>query len=118
MFNSDAERTAETARLNDSARTDPARIKATWHATRGVAELIADAEGRAEELRHALASFSDFEPGNDPYGERDFGAFSLWGERLLWKIDYYHPEREEHSPVTWSAELTRRVLTIMLASEY
>ncbi|AZS19428.1 DUF3768 domain-containing protein (plasmid) [Caulobacter sp. FWC26] len=43
---------------------------------------------------------------------------SSFGERLFWKIDYYHPERDEHSPVKWSAELTRRVVTIMLASEY
>ncbi|WP_255355354.1 MULTISPECIES: DUF3768 domain-containing protein [unclassified Phenylobacterium] len=42
----------------------------------------------------------------------------MGGERLFWKIDYYDLERDEHSPVKWSAELTRRVLTLMLASEH
>jgi len=66
----------------------------------------------------ALARFSHFDAGDDPYGERDFGALELWGEQLFWKIDYYHPGRDEHSPVKWSTQLSRRVLTIMLASEY
>ena len=117
-FATEGERTAETARLNDLARTGPHRVNAVWFTTQGVAALIEDGEGRAGELVQAIASFAAFDPGDDPYGERDFGAFSLWGERLFWKIDYYHPERQEHSPVKWSAELTRRVLTVMLASEY
>ena len=121
LFASDAERTVETARLNDLARTAPKTVNATWLATGGVAALIAEAvngEDRGVELATRLARFTDFDEGDDPYGERDFGAFELWDERLFWKIDYYHPERDEHSPVKWSAELTRRVVIIMLASEY
>jgi hypothetical protein len=121
LFASDAERTVETARLNDLARAAPKTVNATWLATGGVAALIAEAvngEDRGVELATRLARFTDFDEGDDPYSERDFGAFELWGERLFWKIDYYHPERDEHSPVKWSAELTRRVVTIMLASEY
>lgn len=118
MFQSDDERAAETARLNDLARTDPQRVNAAWFTTHGVAALVGDDPDQRRELLEAVASFDDFSEGNDTYGERDFGAFSLWGGRLFWKIDYFHPEREEHSPLKWSAELTRRVLTIMLASEY
>ena len=43
LFASDAERTMETARLNDLARTAPKTVNATWLATSGVAALIAEA---------------------------------------------------------------------------
>lgn len=118
MFHTDDERAAETARLNDLARTNPQMVNGAWFTTRGVAALVGDDPGKRRALVEAVASFADFSKDNDPYGERDFGAFTLWGERLFWKIDYYHPERDEHSSVKWSAELTRRVLTLMLASEY
>jgi hypothetical protein len=121
LFATPAERTQETARLNDLTRTAPKSVNASWLATSGVAALIAEAAAghdRGVELARALAGFSKFDEDDDPYGERDFGALELWGEQLFWKIDYYHPERDEHSPVKWSTELTRRVLTIMLASEY
>ncbi len=118
MFQTDDERAAETARLNDLARTNPQSVNAAWFTTHGVAALVGDDPERRRELVEAVQDFADFSEDNDPYGERDFGAFTLWGERLFWKIDYYHPERDEHSPVKWSAELTRRVLTLLLASEY
>ena len=118
MFHTDDARAAETARLNDIARTNPQRVNAAWFTTRGVAALVGDDPGKRRAQVEAVASFADFSEDNDPYGERDLGAFTFWGERLLWKIDYYHPERDEHSPIKWSAELTRRVLTLMLASEY
>lgn len=118
LFRTEEDRAAETARLNDLARTAPHRVNATWCMTQGVSALVAEAEPRGSELVQAIAGFSSFDADNDPFGERDFGALTLWGQRLFWKIDYLHPERDEHSPAKWSAELTRRVLTVMLASEY
>ncbi|PLR09144.1 hypothetical protein CFHF_18555 [Caulobacter flavus] len=121
LFSSDAERTAETARLNDLARKAPRMVNASWLATGGVAALLAEGsveEDRGQVMALALARYASFDEGDDPYGERDFGVLELWGERLFWKIDYYHPDRDEHSPLKWSTELTRRVVTIMLASEY
>lgn len=118
LFKTEEDRTAETARLNDLTRTAPHRVNASWFMTQGVSALVAEAEPRGGELVQAIGGFSSFDADNDPFGERDFGALTLWGQRLFWKIDYLHPEREEHSPAKWSAELTRRILTIMLASEY
>jgi hypothetical protein len=118
MFKTDEHRTAETARLNDLARTDPHRVNATWHTTKGVADLMEGGQDRRRELQEAIAGFSAFDPGDNPYGERDFGALTLWGQRLCWKIDYFAPEGEELSPAEWSVELTRRVLTVMLVDEY
>ena len=110
--------------LNDLARTKPETVNATWVITAGIQHLLfgnddspADPE-RLAALRHAIATFHDWSPDNDPYGEHDFGAFSLFGERLFFKIDYYHPDRGMLSPDPGNIELCRRVLTVLLADEY
>lgn len=66
----------------------------------------------------AVAGFSSFSKDNDPHGEHDFGAFDLQGEKLFWKIDYFDGSLSFHSPDPANQNLTNRVLTIMLASEY
>jgi hypothetical protein len=66
----------------------------------------------------AVRTFSTFTEDNDPYGEHDFGAVEVAGEKLFWKIDYYDQNGEGLSPDPANPELTVRVLTIMLASEY
>ena len=113
---------------NDMARTQPQIVNATWVMTSGVQRLLAGndyipagmvvARDRVMALRHAVASYSDWSYGNDPYGEHDFGAFLLFGERVYFKVDYYHPEHDTLAPVPGNVELCRRVLTIMLAQEY
>jgi hypothetical protein len=115
-------------RLNDLARTQPQIVNATWVITNGVRHLLSGdddspagivlARDRVMALRHAVASYSDWSDGTDPYGEHDFGAFLLFGERLYFKVDYYHPEHDTVAPVPSNVELCRRVLTIMLAEEY
>lgn len=68
-----------------------------------------------------VREFADFSEGDDPNGERDFGAFRIEGvaETIFWKIDVYADENME-----WGAEdaadldASYRVLTILLASEY
>ena len=69
-------------------------------------------------IREKVEAFSDFGPDNDPHGERDFGAFHHAGERIFWKIDYYDERLEGHSEDAADPTKTRRVLTILLASEY
>jgi hypothetical protein len=122
-----SEQTDHIRRLNDMARTQPQIVNATWVMTIGVQSLLAadcpevaaaDVGARIASLRAAVATFSDWSEGNDPYGEHDFGAFTLFGERLFFKIDYYHPDRDTLAPVPGNIELCRRVLTIMLADEY
>ena len=66
----------------------------------------------------AVKSHNNFTPGNDPYGKHDFGAFTIDSKRLFWKIDYYDRKFEFGSPDPADPEITRRVLTILLASEY
>ena len=67
-------------------------------------------------LAQAVESFALFTEDNDPYGEHDFGALELEGQRVLWKIDYY-----DQSLQHWCDPLDarcKRVLTVLLASEY
>ena len=121
--------TRHTQRLNDLARTRPETVNATWNITRGVSRLLtgenppanqpeAYAPERLAALRDVPALFKDWDSGNDPYGEHDFGALELFGERLFFKIDYYQPENDTLAPVPSNIDLCRRVLTVMRADEY
>jgi hypothetical protein len=124
-----SEQTDHIRRLNDMTRTQPQIVNAAWVLTQGVSHLLVGdlapgqpvathAPERLVALRAALASFRDWESGNDPYGEHDFGAFALFGARLFFKIVYYHPDHDTLAPVPGNIELCRRVLTVMLADEY
>lgn len=54
-----------------------------------------------------VAGFDEFTEDNDPWGDHDFGAFEVNGEKCFWKIDDY----QGHDGI-------RCVLTILLADEY
>ena len=64
----------------------------------------------------AVQEFSNFTEDNDPHGEHDFGSFTVAGNKVFWKIDYYDQQLQ------YGAEPLdpdcRRVVTIMLAEEY
>lgn len=100
--------------LNDAFRTGRRRV-GTMVVTAGIqahgADFIAEA-------RKAVAAFSDFNTDNDPHGEHDFGALTIQSEKLFFKIDYYDLDLSVHSPDAANPAVTKRVLTIMLASEY
>ena len=89
---------------------------------RGSLMLTAGVHERGEAFVSAAVSavrkFDGFNRDNDPHGEHDFGAFTLEGERLFFKIDYYDLELAGHSPDPGNAAVTHRVLTVMFASEY
>lgn len=65
-----------------------------------------------------VRSFDAFSKDNDPWGENDFGAFELEGEKIFFKIDAYNLSLDAGSENPANEALTHRVLTIMLASEY
>jgi hypothetical protein len=72
-------------------------------------------------LRHVLAAVQQhdqFGTDNDPYNEHDFGSCTWGCHRFFWKIDYYDARLEFGSPDPSDPNVTSRVLTIMLASEY
>ncbi|MFQ6550652.1 DUF3768 domain-containing protein [Aestuariibius sp. 2305UL40-4] len=86
-----------------------------WVVTHG---MQAEGETFVREAVAEVVRFADFTAENDPYGERDFGAFTQNGHKLFWKIDYYDTAYAMGSDNPADPAQTRRVLTLMLASEY
>lgn len=84
--------------------------------TPGISEL-SDTDRSA--VVEAVQNFKAFTADNDPYGEHDFGSIEIDSVgRIFWKIDYYDPSLTFGSDDPADPTKTRRVLTIMLASEY
>ena len=107
------EKTARIAALNNQLRQ---------HGIGGRILITAGIEANETEfLNRALAlvrTFDEFTEDNDPHGENDFGAVEVEGEKVFWKIDYYDLTLTYASEDPSNPDVTVRVLTIMLASEY
>ena len=103
--------TAEIRRLNDTFRTT---------LTGGRLILTRGIVGRPDtnSIIERVKSYSDFNEGNDPHLEHDFGAFEHAGDTVFWKIDYYDRTLNSGSPDPANPSVTTRVLTLMLAQEY
>ncbi len=104
----DIERARKIARKNDLYRqTSLSNINVT-----SGAYALPDFQG----LMQAVREFDSFTEDNDPYGEHDFGSLEWRGEKVFWKIDYYDKD------LKWGLDPRdidcKRVLTVMLASEY
>jgi Protein of unknown function (DUF3768) len=98
---------SDIAKLNDEFRRRGDGVTITS----GIQE-IPDLYGLLEEVR----SYDRFDPDNDPYCEHDFGSLVWGGQKVFWKIDYYNARLDG-----WCDPQDpgcRRVLTVMLASEY
>lgn len=104
----DQERAKKIAELNDALRKAPG-MEATI--TSGIYDLP-DLHG----LLLAVREFDSFTEDNDPYGEHDFGSLDWHGEKVFWKIDYYD-QALEYGKDPLDLEC-KRVLTVLLASEY
>ncbi|MFO1152044.1 MAG: DUF3768 domain-containing protein [Rhodospirillales bacterium] len=83
--------------------------------TRGVCNKGDDFVARAF---RTVADYDAFTEGNDPHGEHDFGDFTLDGETVFFKVDYYDLKKEYGSEDPADPAKTRRVMTILLAEEY
>ncbi|ACB82105.1 conserved hypothetical protein [Methylorubrum populi BJ001] len=82
------------------------------------AGIVALGRERQQIILDAIAAFDGFEPDNDPYGERNFGALEAAGERVMFKIDCYDRSGRFASPDPVDTSVTTCVLTVMLAGEY
>jgi Protein of unknown function (DUF3768) len=83
--------------------------------TPGIAALGEEAVAR---IVKTIEVYDDFCHANDPHEEHDFGAFDTDGHRIYFKIDYYDETLTVHSPDPSDPNVTKRVITIMLAEEY
>jgi hypothetical protein len=103
--------TAEIRRLNDAFRTT--LTGGGLILTRGI---VGRSDTRA--ILERVKSFSEFDEGNDPHREHDFGAFEYDSDSIFWKIDCYDSSMNYGSEDPADPDLTTRVLTVMLAEEY
>lgn len=101
------------AELNDVLRTT--FTGGQLMLTQGFSALSDEMRARAmSEMR----TFNKFDKDNDPYGEHDFGAFEIDGQKFFFKITYYDPTMNYGSDDPSNPDVTMRVLTIMRAEEY
>lgn len=107
-------RTKRIRRLNDDMR-----IGCFKH---GTVVMTAGVQAFSDEYRAAIVNkiglFDGFSDANDPHREHDFGSLEISQNNIFWKIDYFDRKLKWHSPDAANPEVTHRVLTIMLASEY
>ena len=83
--------------------------------TRGVAALGPDAQ---LELTRRVAAFDVFTADGDPQGWHEMGVIDLDGTTVWFKVDLYDVDYTYGSPEPSDPEQTRRVLTLLLPSEY
>lgn len=109
------ERAKRIAQLNDQLRTTftPAAGRIVY--THGISAL--DDEDRAQ-IFTLVKTFNNFTADNDPYGEHDFGKVEYNGHTAFFKFDYYDKSLRKGSPDPSDPNVTERVMTILLASEY
>ncbi len=70
------------------------------------------------DLLAEIARFDGISAGNDPYEEHDCATLVSAGKRVIWKIDYYDRQMTCGSPDPADANVTERVMTVMLEGEY
>lgn len=105
--------TEQIRALNDQLRQNISTGLAVI--TPGIAALGPEAVDR---IVKTISVYDDFCHANDPHQEHDFGAFEAEDEAIFFKIDYYDNDLSCHSPDPTDPTVTKRVITVMLASEY
>lgn len=108
-------RKRQIQRLNDRLRQGHPGPHDKIVMTNGVAAL---GEAMLAVLGSRLRALTEFDEGDDPYHEHDFGVLTVGDEKCYFKIDYYNLDLDGASPDPSDPEVTARVLTLMLASEY
>lgn len=115
-----AEQITKIRELNDALRTSRDRtgaltLNGSLVITRGLVDMGHEFVASAVQ---AMRDFKDFTGDNDPWFEHDCGVMEVDGTSVIWKVDYFAPDLQHGSEAPWDAGVTRRVLTLMLASEY
>lgn len=108
---------ADIAKKNDMFRTT--LIRAKWNRLI-FSEAVANSdEDVKQEIITALREYKcpPKGPESNPYGENDFGKFTVRGEDYFFKFDYYHPSME-YGADQYNDEEVVHVLTVMETSEY
>ncbi|PTV70208.1 DUF3768 domain-containing protein [Agrobacterium pusense] len=111
----DDERKIRIRDLNDELRT-------RGHARNGRVVVMGGLanEDNQKKVQVAIAAgqHTDWNSGDDPYGEHDFGRLDVEGEAFLFKIDYYSLDEAHASEHPEDQNTTIRVMTLMYAEDY
>ncbi len=104
----------DIATLNDNFRTTFTGGQVLL--TAGIDSMSMDDKAN---ILSMVRNFNDFNKGNDPYKEHDFGSFDYKGNKIFFKIDYYDRFNKRFASENPADQaVTTRVMTIMLAEEY
>ena len=111
------DRVKQCRRLNDELRMSMGRCD-----SKNVVVLTIGIRAMGDEFvtkaLDAIRVFKDFNKDNDPYLEHDVVSVSVDGAKVMAKIDYFDNSLVYHSPNKVDPAVTKRMMTIMLASEY
>jgi len=110
--------TAAIREANDRFRKGDPSIPGQWVMTHGIAAILVTHGQSPLDIIEIVQAFDTFTPDNDPHREHEFGSFKFGGETCFWKVDLYDAELRYGSPDPTDLSKTKRVMTIMLASEY
>jgi hypothetical protein len=130
---SEADRIAETARLNDEARAREF-YWTHWDYSPGLLLWLSPffeptpeqpephrhltvSRGLWARFYHAFADYADWGHNTDPSGEHREGVFNIDGQAFRFEITYHRYGSDEASRVPWNTDLTRRVVWVGLADE-
>lgn len=110
------------AQQNDVFRTSvTASVKAPG-VPPGKLVMTAGIAAQSDEFRaaliEALVAFDAFDVDSDPYGLHEMGVLEIEDERVWFKIDLYDENFEYGAETPTDPKRTRRVLTLLLPSEY
>lgn len=83
--------------------------------TQGISALGPDIQ---QVLMQQVAVFETFDEGSDPHGWHEMGVIEIAGTTVWFKIDLYDTQYQYGSPDPQDLAQTRRVLTLLLPSEY
>lgn len=106
------------ADANDRFRRGDETIPGERLITSGLAAVIEEAGASPLDVMQIVMAFETFTEDNDPWGTHEFGSFKFVGKTCFWKLDLYDNDLTYGSPDPTDLSKTKRVLTIMLASEY
>ena len=110
------EKTEKIRQLNDAFRTSlQTDDRHKLAITQGIRD---EPDEYVFALLDLVRAFDDFNDGNDPHKEHDFGEINYKGNKIFWEFDYYGNSLAVGSEDASDPDQTIRVLTIMLASEY
>ncbi|GAB1856131.1 DUF3768 domain-containing protein [Flavobacteriaceae bacterium MHTCC 0001] len=104
-------------RKNISCTHTKSKITGSYSMTEGV--LALSSFDRLDAVLK-IKAYDNFNENNDPHGEHDCGRFQLESNKqdIIWKIYYYDTNYKYGSEDPSDLSKTRRVLTVMLPSEY